>query len=252
MGKDEYLKYAQSVIDSLHNNPLYKGYFEEFKDCQTVLSVFQWLTVAVIVIMVVAVKYSRDVSQCKKRNLLLIISSVVLVGMIVYESLNFECMNSGFYGVPMGLQFILLLACLFMFCKKMNWKVLTKKVLFNSEGVKDKYLAIATRILNDAYHDRTVYYLDYLTEDVEKDIQHYKVRKLLSRYGRFEWDDYNKMWHSFRINADGIEFVESKKVLTYDNKICFSDLLAALLVLYVIGMAFWFLYVIVNVIIHIF
>lgn len=127
MREDEFLKYAQSVIDSLHNNPLYKGYFEELKDCQTVLSVFQWLTVAVIVIMAVAIKYSRDVSQCKKRNLLLIVSSVVLVGMIVYESLNFECMNSGFYGVPIGLQVVLLLACLFMFCKKDELEGANKK-----------------------------------------------------------------------------------------------------------------------------
>ena len=125
--------------------------------------------------------------------------------------------------------------------------------MFDTEGVMDKYIVIATRILNDAYYKGMVYYLDYLNKDIKKDFQHYKVRRLLNRYGYFDWDDYNQMWHTFRINADGIEFVESKKVLTYDkHKFCFNDLLIVLLGLCFVGQTTWLLYVIVNVIIHLF
>ena len=134
----------------------------------------------------------------------------------------------------------------------MNWRGIVKRVLFDSEGVMDKYIAIATRIINDAYHKRTVYSLEYFNCYTAKDIQHVKVRRLLSKYGYLDWDDYNRMWHSFRINANGVEFVESKEVLAYDKKFRLIDLLSTLFILFVLTMICWFLYIVVNVIVHLF
>ena len=104
----------------------------------------------------------------------------------------------------------------------------------------ERCIEIATMILNDAYKKGTVDRLDYMTFD-DKEIQDVRVRRLLDNLGRFDWDDYNKMWHSFRINSDGIEFVESKKRLKYSRKAKGYILLERLIMLFIVVLILWFL-----------
>ena len=101
-----------------------------------------------------------------------------------------------------------------------------------------KCIEIATMILNDAYKKGIADRLDYLAFD-DKEIQDVRVRRLLNGLGRFDWDDYNNMWHSFKINSDGIEFVESKKPLKYNRKMKTSIFLERVIMLIIIGLLFW-------------
>lgn len=89
-------------------------YLAEIRQCLVFLKVFQYATLAIIVI----VGLSFYFFQQRIKRVLLAVSFILLVGMLVYEAFNYECMSSGFYGVPIGLQIVLLLACLFMFCNK--------------------------------------------------------------------------------------------------------------------------------------
>lgn len=111
---------------------------------------------------------------------------------------------------------------------------------------KEKIIKLATKILKDAYHKGTVYSLDYWSDYSNKEIQDVRVRRLLCNYGRFDWDNYNRIWHSFRINCDGIEFVESKKELVYKRKITISNILGFVFSCFVLFMIGWFIYVVIG------
>ena len=96
-----------------------KEYLEEIRQCLAILKVFQIVTLFVVVMVGVRFNTFSDASQWKINRLLLAVSFVILVGMLVYEAFNYECMSKGFYGVPIGLQIVLLLVVIyFYFCKK--------------------------------------------------------------------------------------------------------------------------------------
>ena len=115
---------------------------------------------------------------------------------------------------------------------------------------KEKSLELATKILKDAYYNGTAYSLDYVSDYSNKEIQDVRVRRLLCKYGRFDWDDYNKMWHSFRINCDGVEFVESKKRLVYNWEITLANILEFVFSCFVLFMIGWFVYVLIGSLIY--
>jgi len=121
MDKDEFMIYAQSEIENLHNDPLLVGYFDEVKRCQTMLDIFQWLTIGIIVVLAIRFKTMDINAEWKVNKLILSISGILLAGMMIYEMLNYECMSSGTDGVPVGLQLMTLLVVGYFFFQKKEY-----------------------------------------------------------------------------------------------------------------------------------
>lgn len=101
----------------------------------------------------------------------------------------------------------------------------------------DKLLKIAETIIKDSYNNGRVYELDYIGQYSHDEMQHVVVRRILNKYGYLDWDDYNNMWHSFKISYDGIELVNSgieiKRVKSYGYNI-FGLVLFSMLALFLI------------------
>ena len=119
MEKDMFLLYAQSDIERLHSDPSYAGYFSKTRDCLLMLKIFQFMTIAIIILLAIRFRTFDEKSSWKANKIILAVSGIVLTCMIVYESYNYACMSRGIDGIPFGLQFVALLAVLFFyFCKK--------------------------------------------------------------------------------------------------------------------------------------
>lgn len=121
MDKDEFLRYAQSDIERLHSDSSYAEYFSETQDCLLTLKIFQFMTIAIIILLAIRFRTFDEKSSWKTNKIILAVSAIILTSMIVYESYNYECMSRGIYGIPFGLQLVLLLAVLFFYFQKKNY-----------------------------------------------------------------------------------------------------------------------------------
>lgn len=85
----------------------------------------------------------------------------------------------------------------------------------------DIYIMIAQNILYDSYREggsvESKEYSSFYSDDVLYDK---RIKKLLKLYGGFEELEFEKdwRWYSFTINEYGKEFIESKKVLEYEEE----------------------------------
>ena len=118
MEQDEFLQYAQNEIEQLHNDPFLAGYFEEIGNCLMVLKVFQFITIGVILLLVIRFKTFIYKENWNTNRIILAVSGLILFIVIVYECFNYECMNSGFDNIPIGIQLITLLAAVYFYFRK--------------------------------------------------------------------------------------------------------------------------------------
>lgn len=119
MEKDKFLNMAQEVINNMQKDPIIGYYLQETQNCLLLLNIFQFITIGIIILLAARFKTFGQDEGLKINKSLLIASGLLLIGMIVCEVLKYDCMNRGFYGTPIGLQLVILLAVgYFYFCKK--------------------------------------------------------------------------------------------------------------------------------------
>ena len=93
-------------------------YLADVRQCLMFLKIFQYITIGVIAAIAIRFKTLEYKKHWKTNRIILVISAILLLGMIVYECLNYKCMGSGFDGVPIGLQLISLCAVLYYYFSK--------------------------------------------------------------------------------------------------------------------------------------
>lgn len=118
MDRGEFLRYAQSKIERLHNDLLLIEYFDEIEDSLIMLKIFQFITIGIIVVVFFRFNTFKYKEYWKINKIILVTSAILLLGMLVYECLNYKCMSSGFDGVPIGLQLISLCVVLYYYFSK--------------------------------------------------------------------------------------------------------------------------------------
>ena len=82
------------------------------------LKVFQFLTVGIIVLLAVRFKTFDSVECWKVNKSTLRASGLILSGMIFYEYIEYDSFSVGYYGAPMGLQLVTLLAVVYFYYQK--------------------------------------------------------------------------------------------------------------------------------------
>lgn len=95
-------------------------YLSEIRHCLMMLKIFQYITIGIIILLAVRFNTMDVKSEWKVNKVILSVSGILLIGMMIYEMFNYECMNSGIDGVPVGLQFITLLVVGYFFMQKKN------------------------------------------------------------------------------------------------------------------------------------
>ena len=118
MDKEKFMQYAMSEIKRLHSDPALADYFNEIQNCLTILKIFQYLTIGIIILLAFRYKTFEDIECGKTNKIILAVSGLVLSGMMIYEYINYECMSSGRDSIPMGLQFMILLAIAYLYFRK--------------------------------------------------------------------------------------------------------------------------------------
>lgn len=119
MDRDKFISHAMSVIDDLHNNPLYSDYFEKVNSGLVTLKLFQYITIGIIVVLLVRFRTFEENSCSKTNKIILVLSGLTLIGMIVYECINYEYMSVGVDSVPIGFQLVFLLVIVLFYIRRM-------------------------------------------------------------------------------------------------------------------------------------